>query len=690
MDDQIKQFFNLIKDIDLKLDVPEWIIGGLQNKGKSSILEALLGLQFNFSTTGMATLVPLKFRIYHNSKKVKPFWNLEYRGYKKMFENVRGDTSIIRNKLKEINLTMAQIILNNDKIDDLLGHAVYLELHWSEVSNLFFIDMPGIQINAADDKVKIKHFIDQLYAKTIKDYPKAMLLVVERSNADFNNLGGLNHIRKLLTDEQEMSIIINRMDEINNNSEGQKTTQVALDGLANDNHVKHVFLTSVPGTSKCNDFIQQIKEKNELCNDICRDAGFKCGNKLELPTGTGIIFDMMKTESASKIKSNIPNIIVQLDSAIISHREELNNIEELMGQSELVNGNFSRIDQVFTRNFRNLWYGRINDDAFVRYNVNDEFVTGFRRDGEKFSYQNCPVWQNNNVKKVLMQYTTYNIKLNGSAMIRRLIDEFRCSVYYSRLPIDSGNPAITEKFISDLINIHQRIIARAAGNPSWLDTINEMLEKIVRDVFDPDIKVISNILTRILQSWLDDVFDITWTDLLGPNNTGKPFIKKSFISRMESCINDIVNNLFKKTREYLKNIVSTSIRTNDILWSNNINDIEMARLLGANLRSNLILDSEFSQNLDVTDPKTQRKVIDICRVYFSNIKRCIFETFPTIFNIEIREPLLADLSREIDTWHKRLQEQIGSNENIKVKVNCETKIKSMQKIISELNNLFVN
>lgn len=146
--DNLRKLINIIdelRDVGLQkfIKLPRIAVVGSQSSGKSSLLEAIVGIDFLPRGSGVVTRRPLELRLVHvpiNERQIKPYAVFDIDKTKKYenFDQVRT----------QIEFLTDQVAGKRKKI---VNDPITMTVYSNDVIDLTIIDLPGITRIALSD-----------------------------------------------------------------------------------------------------------------------------------------------------------------------------------------------------------------------------------------------------------------------------------------------------------------------------------------------------------------------------------------------------------------------------------------------------------------------------------------------------------------------------------------------------------
>ncbi|XP_055388990.1 uncharacterized protein LOC129618211 [Condylostylus longicornis] len=190
----LRRLINVIdelRDVGLQqyINLPRICVVGTQSAGKSSVLEAIVGMDFLPRGEGIVTRRPLELRLVHEPSSADESWAMfEARKNKKYtnFEEVR----------KVIDELTEEVAGKNKAIVDA---PIILTVHSPKCPDLTLIDLPGITrvpLKGSDQTDDIERLTRDMATRYAKD-PRTIILAVVAANADMSTSDALQLARRV-------------------------------------------------------------------------------------------------------------------------------------------------------------------------------------------------------------------------------------------------------------------------------------------------------------------------------------------------------------------------------------------------------------------------------------------------------------------------------------------------------------
>ncbi|KAL7569280.1 hypothetical protein ACA910_016829 [Epithemia clementina (nom. ined.)] len=133
--DAYNQLHTLAQEYDKPFDAPAVVVVGHQSSGKSALIEAIMGFQFNQVGGGTKTRRPVALRMQYNPKHSEPRWYLV------------GDDGIERSmRLDEIQeyIDKENKRLERDPMRSFDPREINIRMEYKHCPNMILIDTPGL------------------------------------------------------------------------------------------------------------------------------------------------------------------------------------------------------------------------------------------------------------------------------------------------------------------------------------------------------------------------------------------------------------------------------------------------------------------------------------------------------------------------------------------------------------------
>ncbi|PFH31932.1 dynamin-related protein DRPB [Besnoitia besnoiti] len=194
---QLRKLINVVdelRDVGLQqfIQLPRICVVGTQSAGKSSVLEAIVGLDFLPRGDGVVTRRPLELRLVHLSEAEHDL-NEAYAVFENDKETKIRDFQKVR---QEIDRLTDQVAGKNKGIID---SPIVLTIYATQCPDLSLIDLPGITrvpLKGSDQSEDIEMLTRQMALRYAAD-PRTIILAVIPANVDMSTSDALQMARRV-------------------------------------------------------------------------------------------------------------------------------------------------------------------------------------------------------------------------------------------------------------------------------------------------------------------------------------------------------------------------------------------------------------------------------------------------------------------------------------------------------------
>ncbi|XP_067221005.1 interferon-induced GTP-binding protein Mx-like isoform X1 [Chanodichthys erythropterus] len=297
------RFIGIDKDIDL----PSIAVVGDQSSGKSSVLEALSGVALPRGS-GIVTRCPLELKL---RKLKKGPWSgaISYRGHRETFYDPLKVDNLVRKAQNEL-------AGNTVGISD---EFITLEISSPDVCDLTLIDLPGItRVPVHDQPDDISDQIKNLILKYITKN-ETIILVVVPCNVDITTTEALRMARDVDSEGHRTLAILTKPDLIDKGAEIDilNTVQGKVVPLS-----KGYIIVRCRGQSDINNKIP-LSEAMEMEMEFFRNHRYFSSLLNDEKASTQCLAKKLTKELVDHIKKSLPHLTDQIDTRLLSVREEL-------------------------------------------------------------------------------------------------------------------------------------------------------------------------------------------------------------------------------------------------------------------------------------------------------------------------------------------------------------------------------
>lgn len=286
---------------------------GNQSSGKSSVLEAIVGLEIFPKGTNMVTKRPLELAMLRDPNMTS--------GFKAQF----GSTGRMITQLSDIRDELA-----DRNAGDLTDEPIYLTITSPHVHNLTVIDLPGlIRVTKLGEDDEMPDKIRDMCLKYIRN-PVFIKLIVMGATNDRANSMGLEEVKKAGQFH---------------NSFGVLTKLDIVAQMSTKHDVLKTMLTDkeyLPGLGMVGVMLRSANdiETGVTINDaILRESKFIRQHNLhddpDINVSVPHLVEILSREQLSRIASSFPDIIDQIDQKIVTENQHKDLIVQLSERTDL-------------------------------------------------------------------------------------------------------------------------------------------------------------------------------------------------------------------------------------------------------------------------------------------------------------------------------------------------------------------
>jgi dynamin 1-like protein len=188
--ENLRKLINVVdelRDVGLQqyINLPRIAVLGTQSAGKSSLLEAIMGIDCLPRGDGVVTRRPLELRLVHSPHVDKP-WGV--------FEEIKGEKFLDFDRVKDkINELTDKVC--GAKSKGIVDQPIVLTVYSPSCPDLTLIDLPGItRVPLPGQDPEIERITKDMAGRYCKD-PRTIILCVVSANADMSTSDGLQMAR---------------------------------------------------------------------------------------------------------------------------------------------------------------------------------------------------------------------------------------------------------------------------------------------------------------------------------------------------------------------------------------------------------------------------------------------------------------------------------------------------------------
>lgn len=383
-----------------ELSIPHLVVVGSQSSGKSSLLNAILGMDILPTGTNMVTRCPLRLEMIQtaNDKETKAVFG----DYSSSGQDVGQWTPIKEITLQFPNPTMEQrreIIATIESITtrnagnnmNISMEPIDLRIYGAHVPNLSVIDLPGIISVACEDRGQSKDIKDQIKAMISKyiSLPSALILAIIPARTDIEVDIAMELIKQHDPDGERTLGILTKVDLMN---EGTDVSHLLENrGISKSLQFQYGYF-AIKNRNKIESESKTIQEGYQIEADYFAKHPIYSQPKYRESVGTPALCHQLSQILVKSLKRSFPNLLEKIHQQIADTSKQLqalgyvippddtqrlsyvhNTIAELTRQFiSILEGRGSRLDT-----------GRRVKQVFVKYR--EEIAKT-----QPFSFEQCP------------------------------------------------------------------------------------------------------------------------------------------------------------------------------------------------------------------------------------------------------------------------------------------------------------
>lgn len=383
---RLRKFVSIIdelRDLGLQsyISLPRIAVLGVQSAGKSSLLESIVGYDFQPRGEGLCTRRPLELRLVHNlDSNSEPYGVFDGKKDEKI-KSFPAITKRIEDQTEQVAGSKKGIV------DD----PIRLTITSHSCPDLTLIDLPGITkvpLRGSDQKENIEKVTTDMCLKYCKD-PRTIILIVIQANQDIATSDAQKIAMQLDREGERSFAVVTKVDLMDSGTDAYKI-------LNNDEIPQRYGYVGVKGRSQA-DIVSGVSIKKGLQNEeVWFDTHEPYSN---MPNKHKILGTHAQTNKLTfilnkNIKQNLPKILEEIKQKRWDCEESLKKIGEPLPRNaheriQLVTNLFNR----FIDSYKNTIKGKFNK---------------LNRDGETIGSQMrtsfIKIFEAHNDKKTLTEY----------------------------------------------------------------------------------------------------------------------------------------------------------------------------------------------------------------------------------------------------------------------------------------------
>jgi hypothetical protein len=691
---RLRQFVQFEKE-EMEVPVPQIVIVGTQTNGKSSVVEGLVGVPFNYVAGGVATRVPLEFYTYADPTYSEPSWAISFKGKKEGLS-----TKELACEIEWINKDLAS--RNSVSFD-----PVIVEMRWAKTVNLFFTDMPGLQSNAAESRElqrQIENLNRHVVQKLAKQPKNAVLLIVEEAT-DPVKYASVPQIKRFISECNHDSkeklaqvLVLNKMDLFIHQAQQDFTVLETFfqyakswqDGLLDyGDEGNQVFFTYCPKKEDRKTFIRSDEKLNEHSSfeKLIHDCGSEISVFLsekgqnEFSKSSAGLFALRSwicDRLTTIIKEKRLDIISSVKQSVLKLQREVEHISNCV-RKEWINDHSIPFTNAFVHSMIDIWRGDAN---YVEgMTLNEEYKSIRSSENCQFDFQNC--CRESKKKEFSEVILGCDMKLYGSSQIRRLLSEFVFCLFRVKNDFDENGAVSREK---DMIyNWRNALGESGLSLTPWIIIFQKFLKYRYDKETANHLKVFSAALDAIVCSWIDQAFEMTMC--AQPEASHIPLdIKEMIQNAFSRRISEFSSKMAREATNFMEAQVLLSEHT--------IPDFELRQDDTASQRikfiKQLLQYSSVSSNLDesLCVEEAYEKLDEIVFQRLMSGYISVAHSTTAMFETFFKRPFLNDLQSLLVQDMEDIRKTILSEKSLQSRVeNLQNKIYHLEAFMKNIASI---
>lgn len=582
-------------NIDTTIETPNLVVVGSQSSGKSTLINRMLGLDVIPIGSKMETRTPINIELIPNSKLFIEF------GHYKDLKWIKTKTFIINDIKNENEIVKIQNEIKlQTKINagDSMGISkkeINIKFYSPDVTDLNFIDLPGLTMIACTDRGQPKDIKEQIQ-NLIVNYiskPNTIILCVMPAREDLETDMALELVKKYDTESIRTIGVLTKVDLMNSNND---ISNYIEGEISKDLKLEYGYF-AIKNSADEIDFFKKHKKYSKLLQT----------NRLGIKNlGISLSSIFLK-----KIKEHIPNTLHNLECLLSENKKQLdilgkplptnNETKQLILTKYITDLSSQFLDNLENR-YSKMNTGRQIKDIFIKFRNNIDLINPFddsidtilltiikNSDGNHMSMPlptieilegclhntklNCykdfvPISLNclNEITEKLEELLQELLRMNGINNYKKLEETIKQDIFNNLILLKKEN-AKTQ--IKECINMEKSYIW--TDNTHFIQllkqipntfTSNEIditiLKKILNEYFNSVKEIIKHNIPKVIMYYLvreiEKELNVYSLNNIQKNNYLQLFSEENDIQKQRSkytSINDILNKT-KKTLENLK------------------------------------------------------------------------------------------------------------------------------------------
>jgi len=514
-----------------KIEIPNLVVTGSQSSGKSSVLNAILGMDLLPTGSNMVTRVPLNLQLSNDKNTRAEFGHYED-GIWKVDKSVKisepnptpMEIKSIRNEIdKQMNIRAGDN--KNISLDEII-----LKVFSPKVPELSLIDLPGLTTISLEDKGQPKDIVEQIknmIGHYIKN-PRTIILVVMPSRTDLETDMALHLVKHfdptgerscgILTKIDLMNVGTDISDYLNNNISNSLQLKYGYYAIKNRSTNEVKMMVSIK------DGVERERKYFEN-HTVYRNISSK--NRL----GIENLRKNLSIILIKHLKANVPDIIREINIKLDEQDEKLLKLgPELPEDSD---GKYALLNKLLSEFCRNYMIS-LNEKCGMNYGlkIKDKFVN-YRNDIKKI----VPIFSKEIILETIknssgnhMDFSIFSIEILEKCLeISNPFELLRKPSY-----------DLTKEIAILLYNLTEILAKHFERFPKLVETIKSIFSSITND-YQQELYIKVDNLINIEKGYI-------WTENEKFQQDLKQLFKKSFESDNQKIIEKLLISYFETVK----------------------------------------------------------------------------------------------------------------------------------------------
>lgn len=304
---------NISEELGTKFEYPKVAVVGNQSSGKSSVLEAIVGLEIFPKGNNMVTRRPLELAMVRDTSMTS--------GFKAQF----GSMGRIITSIPDVH---AELLARNS--GNITEEPIYLTITSPNVHNLTVVDLPGfIRVTKAGEDEDLPDKIRDMCLKYIHN-PTFIKLIVMAATNDRALSMGLEEVKKAKQFHNAFGVLT-KMDLVVKKA---KSVDVLKTMLRDKDYLPGLGMVGVQLRS-----LEDVDDGKTLDDMVSNEQNFITQHKLldepDLNVSVPLLREVLSREQLRRIASSFPSIIEQIEQKVIEEQQNRGLLDHLAAQPDL-------------------------------------------------------------------------------------------------------------------------------------------------------------------------------------------------------------------------------------------------------------------------------------------------------------------------------------------------------------------